>query len=271
MMSLFSPHDISENIRGVMRNKRYHIESVGDHLAVTQHASVGQLFRMGVRYFHAHLELYEGGVYVTNSLLGDRFAVVVRQLELVMLENPDEVVVLHVERTLFDIEDEAFDNMVAALFNATYTNSKRDDLTEIRFGDIQSSRCRLVVVYPRRTDAFWAEEDSMLYSGAFSLSESHAETPVDENPDEELMHVIKSATPTEFTEFTGHMIASDDIAKSNTLMYLMRVLHGSMEPRQHAAYIRGNPKLTNKVFSMNNVSLNACKEMVRKNGKYFIV
>ena len=119
---------------------------------ITQKLNVTQLLscnRAGVRYFHVHIEYDDGNIYVTNVLQSELFSGYVKQLVEVMEENPDEIVIFHIEKTLFNdstIAQSKFDDMVHGYFNNGCIKSNiSDNAGSLKMSDIWKNNDRLTV------------------------------------------------------------------------------------------------------------------------------
>ena len=155
--------DQNEKIIYNMMNKKRFIQNMRSHF-ITQKLNVPQLFRAGVRYFHVHIEYDDGKIYVTNVLQSGWFSGYVKQLVEVMAENPDEIVILHIEKTLFNdsiIKHSDFDNIVHGYFNNIYKSNTSDNGGSIKMSDIWTNNDRLIVLYPRKTYKFWSAKESI--------------------------------------------------------------------------------------------------------------
>ena len=284
LMIIHNDVGFNDNIALLMRNKKFYLEKYGGLLAIAQRESVFSLFNVGVRYFHVHLELHDEYLYVSNSLLGNQFSEYLAALLGMMAENPGELVVVHVERTLYDIETPRFDayaesvfERLAAEYNVTlYYEADESDITtssglaNIRFGRlITGGRARLIVLYPRRTKLFWAADDQIEFTAPYMYSVRDAHSVINDRHRTGIVNVVRAAVTSDFDEHVRNYVDAGMLQVDIVLSLVSSLLTSSLPENHIANYIRNSTDLNHVILSMNHVTRETASLVISRNGKSF--
>ena len=282
IMYLRDEENFNKIIVDVVKHKKYYLETYGSHLAITQTASVGQLFNLGVRYFHVHVEYFEELVYVTNSLKGGIFDKYLMKLCKAMNENRGEIVILHVEKTLYGIDTLKFDNYVehvistiAGLYNVSIYSpaDSRPTLSKTRIQRILATNARLVVVYPRRTRLFWKSEECLDFSESYAYSLRSIDDDINNRyrgDDSDALKVVKAAVTSDLAEHVTHFTDTDyvDLMTFDTMW---DELSNVTAPEKGIAnHLKKSTSLKRMVLSVNAVNRETTLMVLRYNGNTFI-
>ena len=257
-------------IQTAMRDKKGYLEKSGDYIAVTQTLNAQQLFLAGIRYFHVHIELLEDEIYISNSLLGKTFSKYIDQLEEMLSINTGEIVVLHIEKTLFTIDERTFDSKVESLFKSTYKHTTKS-LKNVTFSEIMaSSSSRLVVIYPRLTNKFWPAKGNLHFRNDIELSMSTLSEIIDSKFDESLINVIKASTLSDFDEIMKKILGDSTSGILNVITYFRSVRTSVRKDDEFVELISSKSNLKNKILSMNMINYKKSIAIINKNGDHFI-
>ena len=196
-------------------------EKFGRLSSTTQNFTASQLFRKGVRYFHADIENNkEAGIVVTNSLIGDKLDTLVKDLTKELYRNPGEFLLLHIGKALCHPGDCLhMDNLVAKMFEKD--KLYHDDLVSLkdtRVNDVLVSEGRFIVVYPRVSRNFYLGIDSFDMEIYNSVGWSQMNRTLLAQPDlfdnwrsGNMLSVINSALISNLTELVFVLLNEDDM------------------------------------------------------------
>ena len=273
--------DTRTHLTDVMRNKKLYIQGYGAHTFVSQRFSVYQMFNFGVRYFHAHVEMTYDTIRVTNTLVGGTFDMYVRELCHMMSLNPEEVVILHIERTLFTGDQSVFDAELrheiyatAKKFNVSlyYRVDEPSALAETTYGELLDSGMRLIVVYPRVNKVLWVAEEALDYSAPYRTSLKRAAAAVHNRPSTggRYIDVVKVAVTSNLTEhvdyFTGLAFLQLD-----TMYEIQEEMVDSLEDGASVLpyLVKGKADFKDMVLSVNNIDRELALLVIKANGEGF--
>ena len=267
---MINPSD-EDNIIDNMMNKKGFIQNMRSHF-ITQKLNVPQLFRAGVRYFHVHIEYDDGKIYVTNVLQSGLFSGYVKQLVEVMEENPGEIVILHIEKTLFNdsiIAQSKFDDMVHGYFNHLYKSNTLDNAGSIKISDVWEINAKLIVLYPRKTDKFWSAKESIQATNlGININYDTFKDNIKSVYKYELLKVVIASRSFKYSEYL------DIIIKKNNSIDLYRHIINMIEINELREEIFDNDKLfignnlTSTILSINFADIVSSKSMINYNEKY---
>ena len=284
LMYLYTDPQLTLDLGRVMRDRKRYVQEFGAYLAVTQSACVEQLFDMGVRYYHVHLEYHRGRFFVSNSLQGDEFYTYLLRLARSMRRNPGEIVVLHVDRMFHPAHvtetevDAAMQTMVAICLNATevtlYQHAEwQYDLAHVPLASILNTTHRLVIVYPRHTRMFWMSANSLYQMAPYLFTLAGLQGVLDSYiryRDYDRIGVIRAALTPDFTAHVRHYTYSpyDDVYLLDRMLV---GLYDSMEVGKDVfSFLKGDTSLKDVIFSSNFVTRNTTTRIIAQNGNDFI-
>ena len=260
MAKLLAPENIKIKIANITKDKKSYIEQNGHSLAVTQSLDIVELFNIGVRYFHVNIEYHNNGIYTTNSFLGDKFSMYIAQLEEILSTNTGEIVILHIEKTLFTIDERTFDSKVESLFKSTYKHITKS-LKDITFSEIAASSSRLVVIYPRHTNKFWPERGNLHFRNDVISTNDKLRDIIDAHYDDSLINVIKAAVISNFDRIVNTIINTDALS----LYAIYNDMKELSQINELQDDILSNANWKNKILSMNKIKVQHSVVMINKN------
>lgn len=91
---------IYNKTRLLLKSPIEYAKMYGSLFSIAQEISVTELFRIGIRYFHAHVILVGDTLKVTNSLVGGDLNTYINRLASLLEEYIDEYIIIHIEKIL---------------------------------------------------------------------------------------------------------------------------------------------------------------------------
>ena len=258
----------------IMTNRKYAVEHYGTLLAVTQNSSVTQLFDVGVRYYHAHIEWSKNWLVVTNSLQGDHLFQYIMQLFILLMTNPSEIVIVDIERSysggsdeeMLDYVQDTFAN-ISAMYNISIyvDNAPGAILADVRYATLLETNARMIVLYPTASEMFWPREESVAYTEPYLYSLQPINNVINRRRRSDGLHVVRAAITTNFTQHIDQYMVDD--LNFDDLDVVIEALAFSVTPRKGLAnFLRPGTDLDDMILSTHRISRETAIRVIEKNG-----
>ena len=194
-----------------------------------------------------------------------------KQLVEVMAENPDEIVILHIEKTIFNdssIVERKFDNMVQGYFNNVCIKSNiSDNAGSLKMSDIWKNNDRLIVLYPRKTDKFWMAKKSIQAKDlGLKINYKTFKNNIKSVYNNELLKVVIASRSFKYSEFLDVFINLNDVDQ-NLQFKIFKELYEIRNEKFDNNKLFTNNNLTSKILSMTFVDTESSTEMIKYNEK----